>query len=81
MKLKTGPVLSTMFSRRWVDLNKFPVCISDVSDGPSINGVASSTPPSATKKMNNGKKEKKNKTLHDEKPKERIQGVHVLIKT
>lgn len=60
VKLKTGPVLSTMFSRRWVDLNKFPVCISDVSDGPSINGVASSTPHSATKKgIMESKKRKK----------------------
>lgn len=70
-----------MFSRRWVDLNKFPVCISDVSDGPSINGVASSTPPSATKKEQWKARKEKKKTLHNEKPTTQIQGVHVLIRT
>jgi len=50
VKLNTGPVLSTMFPCRCVDLNRFPVNTSDVSDGPSISGVLSSLPDSATKR-------------------------------
>lgn len=51
VKVRTGPVLSTKFSRRCADLNRLPVYISEVSDGPLTKGVVSVVPDSPSKKQ------------------------------